>query len=99
MELNPYKKLTGLEYNLSKSVQYTEEYLSQLSGLVFLKGNLLEINVSNTTTAFNHGLQQVPQGWIIFDKDANADVWKIGATDKTISFRASASAKIKVWVF
>ena len=99
MELKPYKKLTGLEYELSKTVQYTEEYLSQLSPLIFLRGNLLTITVTTSATAFDHGLQQVPQGWIIFDKDSNANVWKVGATDKTITFNASASSNIKVWVF
>lgn len=99
MELKPYKKLTGLDYDLSKTVQYTEEWISQIMPLLFLKGNLLTIAVSATPTAYNHGLQQAPQGWIIFDKDSNANVWKVGATDKTITFNASASSNIKVWVF
>lgn len=99
MELKPYKKLTGLDYDLSKSVQYTEEWISQIMPLMFLKGNLLTITVSTSATQFNHGLQQTPQGWIIFDKDSNANVWKLGATDKTISFIASAASNIKVWVF
>jgi hypothetical protein len=99
MELKPYKKLTGLEYELSKTVQYTEEFANQLTPLIFLKGNLISITVTTSATAFNHGLQQAPQGWIIFDKDTNANVWKVGATDKTITFSASASSNIKVWVF
>lgn len=99
MELKPYKKLTGLEYELSKTVQYTEEYLAQLTPLIFLKGNLLSITVTTSATAFNHGLQQVPQGWIILDKDSNSNVWKLGATTTTISFSASAASNIKVWVF
>jgi hypothetical protein len=99
MELKPYKKLTGLEYDLSKTVQYTEEYLNQFSPLIFLKGNLLSIAVTTSAITFDHGLQQAPQGWIIFDKDSNANVWKVGATNKTITFNASASSNIKVWVF
>lgn len=99
MELKPYKKLTGLEYDLSKTVQYTEEWISQIMPLLFLRGNLLTIAVSTTATAFNHGLQQAPQGWIIFDKDSDANVWKVTATDKTITFDASAASNIKVWVF
>jgi hypothetical protein len=99
MELKPYKKLTGLEQDLSKTVQYTEEFTSQLTPLIFLKGNLIEATVTTSPTAINHGLEQVPQGWIIFDKDANANIWKVGATDRTITLNASASANIKVWVF
>jgi hypothetical protein len=99
MELKPYKKLTGLEYELSKTVQYTEEYVAQLTPLIFLSGNLLTITVTTSATPFNHGLQKVPQGWIIFDKDSNANVWKVGATDTTISFNASVASNIKVWVF
>jgi hypothetical protein len=99
MELKPYKKLTGLPYELSKTVQYTEEFLNQLVTLMFLKGNLLEISVTTSAQDFNHGLQQEPMGWIIFDKDSNANIWKVGSTDKTITFNSSLASNIKVWVF
>jgi hypothetical protein len=99
MELKPYKKLTGLEQDLSKTVQYTEEFASQLTSLIFLKGNLIEATVTTSPTAINHGLQQVPQGWIIFDTSANATIWRAGWSDKTLTLIASASTNVKVWVF
>jgi hypothetical protein len=99
MELKPYKKLTGLEYELSKTVQYTEEFTSQLMPLIFLRGNILEISVSTTATAFDHGLQVTPQGWFIMDKTANIDIWRTAWNDTTITLDATGSGTIKVWVF
>lgn len=99
MELKPYKKLTGLDYELSKTVQYTEEFLSQLSSLNFLSGNLLEISVTTSSEDFEHKLGKTPVGWMIFDKDSNSNVWRTGWNDKTISLQGSAASNVKVWVF
>ena len=99
MELKPYKKLTGLNYELSKTVQYTEEFLTQLTTLNFLAGNLLEINVTTANKSFDHKLNKSPTGWIIFDKDSNSNIWRTDWNDKTISLQASLSSNIKVWVF
>lgn len=99
MKLKPYKKLNGLEYEQSKTVQYTEEWISQLKDIEFLSGNTLQITVTNTATKFNHGLGVTPLGWIILDKTANIDVWRTAWDDKSITLRSSASGTIKVWVF
>lgn len=99
MELRPYKKLTGLDYSLSKTVQYTEEFLLQLTSLIFLKGNLIEIAVTTAETDYNHGLQTTPQGWLIMDKTANIDVWRTAWNDSTIRLKATGSGSVKVWVF
>lgn len=99
MELKPYKKLTGLDYELSKSVQYTEEFVQQFYGLTFLVGNLLSISVTTSPQAFNHGLQKQPTGWIIFDRDSNSNVWRTSWNDTTITLQGSAASNIKVWVF
>lgn len=99
MELKPYKKLTGLDYELSKTVQYTEEWTQQFKNNPFIVGNVLTLSITATATAFNHGLSTTPQGWIILDKTANVDVWRTAWDDKSITLRGSGSVSIKIWVF
>ena len=99
MELKPYKKLTGLNYEMSKTVQYTEEFLSQISNLEFLSGKMLSISVTTSSQDFNHRLGKTPVGWFIVDKNSNSNVWRTGWSDKTISFQGSLASDIKVWVF
>lgn len=99
MVLKPYKKLTGTDYELSKTIQYTEEFIQQLIPNPFIVGNIIEISVSTTATAFNHNLQSTPSGWIILDKNANVDVWRTAWNDKTITLDATGSATIKLWIF
>jgi hypothetical protein len=99
MELKPYKKLTGLDFELSKTVQYTEEFLAQLTSLNFLVGNLIEISVTTTATSFEHKIGKTPVGWIIFDKNTNSNVWRTAWDDRSITLQASLASTIKVWVF
>lgn len=99
MELKPYKKLTGLEYNLSKTVQFTEEFNKQFINNPFLVGNVFTATITPSTVTINHGLGSVPLGWIVLDQDADANIWKTSSDDKTITFDSSATVTIKVWIF
>jgi len=99
MELKPYKKLTGLEYNLSKTVQFTEEFNKQFINNPFLVGNVFTATITPSTATINHGLGSVPLGWIVLDQDAGANIWKTSSDDKTITFDSSATVNIKVWIF
>ena len=99
MQLKPLKKLTGLDYEQSKTVQYTEEWTQQFNSNPFIVGNILTITITATATAFNHGLSTTPQGWIILDKTANVDVWRTAWDDKTITLQGSGSVSVKIWVF
>ena len=99
MELKPLKKITVSDYNLQKIQGYSRDFSDQLLPNPFIVGVILDISLTTTATAFNHGLQQTPSGWIILDKDSNADVWRTDWDERTITLDASASTTIKLWVF
>jgi hypothetical protein len=99
MNLQPLKKINGQSYELQKTIEYSQEFVAQLLVLNFLKGNLLDIALTTTATAYPHGLGTTPQGFIIFDKNANADIWRTAWDDRTITLDASATVNAKVWVF
>lgn len=99
MQLEPLKKISGQSYELQKTIEYSQEFTLQLLSLIFLKGNLLNLNLTTTATQFPHGLGVTPQGFLVFDKNANADIWRTAWDDKTITLDASASVTAKIWVF
>ncbi len=99
MELKPYKKLTGLEYNLSKTVQFTEEFNKQFINNPFLVGNVFNATITSATATINHGLGANPIGWLILDQDADANVWKVSSDEKSIILDSSATVNIKIWIF
>ena len=99
MRLKPLKTMTGLDYIKSKMTSFNQEFIDQLMKNPFIKGNMIEVNVSTTATAFNHGLGVTPEGWIVVDRNADVRVWRTAWNDKTITLDASGSASIKVWVY
>ena len=99
MELNPLKKVNVSDYNLQKIQGYTRDFAGQFIANPFIVGRILDLDLTTTATAFNHGLQQTPTGWIILDKNSNADVWRTAWDERTITLDASASTTIKLWVF
>lgn len=99
MQLQPLKKISGQDYELQKTIEYSQEFVSQLLALNFLKGNLITVSLSTTATPFSHGLGTTPQGFLVFDKTSNADIWRTAWDDKTITLDATASVNAVIWIF
>lgn len=99
MYLPSFKKTKHSDPEINRIQENALEKFNAYDSVPFINGNLLEIDVSTTATDFNHGLNRTPIGFLVIDKNANADIWKTGATRTTIQLDASASASIKVWVF
>jgi len=48
----------------------------------------------------NHGLNRTPQGWIVTDKNANADIWRTANwTINTITLKANVAVTASIWVY
>jgi hypothetical protein len=99
LELKPFRKIDIDDKEISRQFNYVELFLNQLSVLNFLRGSLIEADVSTTAKAFNHKLNREPVGWIIFDKTTNANVWRTDWDERTITLDSSATSSLKVWVF
>lgn len=58
--------------------------------------------LSGTTTLVRHGLGKIPIGWIIIDKNAQADVWRdpaIASTNDIIALKASGAVTVTLQVW
>lgn len=99
MKLKAFKTIQDLEYLLAKLQGYIVEFTNQLTMNPFISGTVIEATINTTNTSLSHGLQVEPTGWMILDKNANSDIWKISQNSKEIVLKASASVTCKVWVF
>jgi len=99
MNIKPLKTFQTANYELSKVMGYTKEFASQFMENPFLLGAVFELAITTASVSFDHKLGKTPTGWIVTDKDANADIWRVSWDETTITLDASASANIKIWVF
>lgn len=100
------KKLKRLKFeNLEVSLlqENVREKLDSFDD-VFLSGRLIgEVQLGTATVNIPHLLDRSYQGFTLVDIQGDARVWRdtASAADpvKFISLRASASVKIKLWIF
>lgn len=80
----------------------TREAVKGINESIFFDGRLIE-DVDLTTTAVDveHGLGRTVRGFIIVNKDANADVWRTDSSNesKFIKLDASGTVTVSLWVF
>lgn len=81
------------------------QWAQQLNPLIAneITQGLLLSNVtlaSGADTVIPTGLNRLQQGWIITDKDANANIWRTAAFNNNyLTLRASAAVVVSIWVF
>lgn len=64
---------------------------------------LSDITIGTSQTLVSHGLGRNFQGWYIVDIEGDARVWRdttySSNKDKYLPLKASASVRVKIWVF
>lgn len=62
-----------------------------------LTGIRVEANVSSAQdTLIEVGFEA--QGWVILDKNVQADIWKVSQTNRTITLRASSDVSVALFI-
>lgn len=67
-----------------------------------LDGRLIQdVVITTASVAVSHGLGRTLVGWVVVDKNANADVWRVGTAnaDTLLTLDASATVTVDLWVF
>lgn len=100
--IKDFKKVAGATGDVAALQQRLYEFFTQFLNNPLLNGVLLTgVELSSTATQVPHTLGREPQGWIIVNKTANANVWQ-SSTDLSKSFltlTASGAVKVDLWVF
>lgn len=89
--------------NINRLQKNIDETLNQVLNIELLNGNLLEdiALVSGSINTVNHGLDRKYRGWIIVDKDANANIYSSTSNvpEKTLLLNTTLNCVVSIWIF
>ena len=77
-------------------------FFTQFLNNPLLNGVLLTgVELGSTATQVPHSLGREPQGWIIVNKNADANVWQSSKdlSKAFVTLQASADVTVDLWVF
>lgn len=100
--LKKLKKIHIEDRTIAEIQRNIDDYTRQLSINPFLTGNLIKgVVVTTASVRVNHGLDREFQGYIITNKTANANVYRLDGGDPTkeIILDSSATVTVDIWVF
>lgn len=100
--IKSFNKVAGATGDVAALQQRLFEFFAQFFNNPLLDGVLLkQVQLGSTATQVPHTLGREPQGWIIVNKTANADVWQSGTTlsKSFITLQASTTVTVDLWVF
>jgi hypothetical protein len=101
--LNPNEVVKG--FHLTQVQDNVDLSISQIQGSPFVNGSFVVVTLSaaGSDNLINHGLDRNIQGWVVVNKNANADVWESSTVNnfpsKQIILKASATVTVKLYFF
>lgn len=75
------------------------EFVNQFKNTELLTGVAFKNLAVNTTLTITHGLNREPLGFIVTNKNANANIWATLMDKNFIYLISSASVEIDIWVY
>jgi hypothetical protein len=98
--LKEFKRVAGATEEVAKLQARLYEFFTQFIDNPLLNGvQLTKIELGTTAVNVDHKLGRECQGWIITNKNANADVWQTDSSKSSIVLQASANVVVDLWVF
>lgn len=106
--MNPFHRLGSWsrQYVARELDSFEQRVLSAFERLFsvapHLDGEMLEFAIAAAgTSAVSHKLQRQPVGWLVVDRDANAELVRTAWDDTSITLaeQNTVAANVKVWVF
>ena len=95
----PFLTVASQDEELNRVQSNIRASLDPVSRDLLLNRLQLTADIGTSDTSIQHALGRVPAGWIVIDKNANADIWRVSLTNTTIVLRASAPVKAKIFIF
>ena len=103
MSLKAFKKVGFEQKEVAKLQENVDSAIKRVLDAAIIDGLLLEgIELTNgQVTSIDHKLGRNLRGWLLVDKNANANVWRAN-TDKPglkLNLNTSATVTVSIWVF
>lgn len=102
MALQALKKIQSADRVLNQFQENVDRVLQPLLANVLADGRLVTgiSIVSGTPARVEHKLGRAIRGWLVVDKNANADVWRSTSTlSDVLILNSSANVTLTLWVF
>lgn len=94
-----FKRINTDNFDINRVQDNIQNLVNQIN-ISITNGTIINTQVLTTDTIVNHLLGRKPKGWIVVDKDANADVWRSGSTtDKKVILSATTSVNVVLYFF
>lgn len=99
-----FKKLQSADPDLNRVQQnldtfFKSQSVTELNGGVIVEGKL----IGTSDTFVQHGLGREPRGYLVIDKNANANIYTSATTNSRpkleLILRASASVTVDLYIF
>lgn len=87
------------DYRLMQLQQDIDVAINQAATLITKGVFLKDIDLSTEIRLVDHKLNRIPEGFVICGQNADAVIWSVAKTEKTLSMQASAPVRVSVWVF
>lgn len=93
------KKTQFEDYRLMILQQDIDTALNQVSTDIVSGVLFKDIDLTTAAKFVEHKLNRIPEGYIICGQNADARIWSVAKTNKTLSLQASGAVRVNVWVF
>lgn len=84
-------------------VRLLGSWRTALQALTFpaLQGQMVRVTLASGTTVVNHGLTAPPSGWLVLRSvgGTGAAIAEVSSDAKTITFTATATVAVDLWVW
>lgn len=102
MPILPFSKIRTVDADIRRFQDAVGNTFKSISDLPLISGELVkDIAITATTTnTIPHRLDRVPVGYLVIDRNADANIWTVKkATDKFLYLDSSLTCSISLWVF
>ncbi len=98
--MRPFLKIFTINKELTQIQANVDNALTPLLRKILNdSNNVVETQLFTGTNVINHKLSRGLQGWLIIDKDTNANIWKTSSTETTATLETDANVNVKILFF
>lgn len=98
--LSPTKRINAKEYEANQIQENLARSLDRIAEIVILDGLVLKnVPIGTSSTAVNHGLGRIPEGYVITGKTGLGDIYSTARDSKTLTLISSVTVFCDLWIY
>jgi hypothetical protein len=101
-EVTPFRRVKDIDEKLTEVQDAAASSFASIINKQILAGRLVTVPIpAGLAVMYPHGLGREIQGWVVVDKDADANVYRTNKNNPKLFLNLTATAQVtlKLWVF